>query len=415
MIQMKERAIAMGRKTGLILFLFLLLISPFCALGETKVMAVSDLHYLAGELYEGSELFLRALRAGDGKFTQYGDELLDALEKTVLREMPDALIVSGDLTFNGEKASHQALAERFARIRQAGVPVWVIPGNHDINTGAARGYTDTGWYSAEGVTEADFLSIYQDFMLYDPAGVQFSYAVPLSSSLWVAMTDVAYYKGQAQTFGLFSAGHREWLQSVLEQARQAGKEVITVTHHSLIAHTDFLRDSYQMMGYETMLALARQYGVRLNLSGHLHIQHIAQEAGVADAALGAFCLWPHRYAIVTLGDDGSLQYEARSLAEGDLPEGLLADSKAWFYGITKEKTLAALAGASDALDAMADYAARFNLAYFSGTYDNTDPAWRDNPAYALWQEYGGGAFGKYLTMVMDEPNGENLCLNLEGP
>ena len=219
---MKEMTKKMGRKAGLILFSFLLLFSPFCVLGETKVMAVSDLHYLAKELYEGSELFLRALRAGDGKFTQYGDELLDALEKTVLREMPDALIVSGDLTFNGEKASHQALAERFARLRQAGVPVWVIPGNHDINTGAARGYTDTGWYGAEGVTEADFMSIYQDFMLYDPAGVQFSYAVPLSASLWAAMTDVSYYQGQAQTFGLFSAGHREWLQNVLEQARRAG-------------------------------------------------------------------------------------------------------------------------------------------------------------------------------------------------
>ncbi len=415
---MKEMMKMMGRKAGLILLSILMLLFPLCALGETRVMIVSDLHYLARELYEGSELFLRALRAGDGKFTQYGDELLDALEKTVLREMPDALIVSGDLTFNGEKASHQALAERFARIRQAGVPVWVIPGNHDINTGVARGYTDTGWYGAEGVTEADFASIYQDFMLPGTEGAHFSYAVPLSASLWAAMTDVAYYQGQAQTFGLFSAGHREWLQSVLEQARQAGAEVITVTHHSLIAHTEFLRDSYQMMGYETMLALARQYGVRLNLSGHLHIQHIAREAGVTDAALGAFCLWPHRYAMVMLEDDGSLQYEARSLAAGDLPDGLLEESKAWFFGITEEKTRAALASASVptvTLDAMADFAARFNLAYFSGTYSNTDPAWRDDPAYAFWQAYGGGAFGQYLNMVMDEPNGENLCLNLEQP
>ncbi len=417
MIQMKKMTKTMGRKAGLVLLIFLLLF-PFRAMGETRVMVVSDLHYLAGELYKGSELFLRALRAGDGKFNQYGDELLDALEKTVQREMPDALIVSGDLTFNGEKASHQALAERFALLRQAGVPVWVIPGNHDINTGAARGYTDTGWYWAEGVTEADFMSIYQDFMLPGTEEAHFSYAVPLSASLWAAMTDVAFYQGQAQTFGLFSAGHRAWLQSVLEQARQAGAEVITVTHHSLIAHTDFFRDSYQMMGYETMLDLARQYGVRLNLSGHLHIQHIARDAGVADAALGAFCLWPHRYAMITLGDDGSLRYEAHSLADGDLPEGLFAESRAWFFGITEEKTRAALVSASlpeAVLDAMADFAARFNLAYFSGTYDNMDQVWRDDPAYALWQEYGEGAFGRYLNIVMDEPNGGNLRLILEQP
>jgi 3',5'-cyclic AMP phosphodiesterase CpdA len=387
-----------------------LLLLPAGGLGETRVMAVSDLHYLAPELYEGSDLFLRVLRNGDGKIPQYGEELLDALERTVLREKPDALLVSGDLTFNGEKASHQALAERFALLRQAGVPVWVIPGNHDINTGAARGYTDTGWYWAEGVTEADFMSIYQDFMLYDPAGVQFSYAVPLSASLWAAMTDVSYYQGQAQTFGLFSAGHREWLQGVLERAREAGAEVITVTHHSLIAHTEFMRDIYQMIGFESMLDLVRQYGVRLNLSGHLHIQHAAREAGVTDAALGAFCLWPHRYAVVTLSDDGALHYEARSLDGADLPEGFLEESRAWFLNIAEEKARAGLADASlpegDA-DSMAQFAARFNLAYFSGEFHSADPAWRADPAYALWQEKGG-SFGRYLTMVMNEPNGENL-------
>ncbi len=395
------------------LFFVLPLLFAVRAFGETRVMVVSDLHYLAKELYADSDLFLRALRSGDGKLTQYGDELLDALEKTALREMPDALVVSGDLTFNGEKASHQALAKRFERLRQAGVPVWVIPGNHDINTGAARGFTSVGWYSAEGAAEADFASIYADFMLYDPAGVQFSYAVPLNDSLWLAMTDVAYYRGMAQTFGLFAAGHREWLEGVLLRAQEAGAEVITVTHHSLIAHTDFLRDSYQMMGYETMLSLARQYGVRLNLSGHLHIQHIAREGDTADAALGAFCLWPHRYAMVTLGDDGSLAYEARSVDAGDLPDGLLEESRTWFYEITAEKNRAALTGASlpdDTVDVLADFAARFNLAYFSGAYDSTDPAWRADPAYALWQEYGGGTFGRYLIQVMDEPNGENLYL-----
>ena len=413
---MKKKTSALGRIAGLTLLFLMLPLYSLCALGETRVMVVSDLHYLAKELYEGSELFVRSLRGGDGKLAQYGDELLAALEKTALKERPDALLVSGDLTFNGEKASHQALAACFSRLRQAGVPVWVIPGNHDINTGAATGFTNTGWYGVEGVTEADFADIYGDFMLEGAEGANFSYAVPVSDSLWAAMTDVSFYHGQAQVFGLFSAGHREWLQTVLKQARDAGAEVITVTHHSLIAHTEFMRDSYQMIGSETMLELARRYGVRLNLSGHLHIQHAAREEGVTDAALGAFCLWPHRYAMVTLEEDGSLRYEALSLDAGDLPDGLAEESRAWFYGVTKDKTLAALAGASlpeGAAEAMADYTARFNLAYFSGTYSSSDPAWRGDPAYALWQEYGGNGFGRYMEMVMDEPNGENLRLELE--
>lgn len=84
---MTDKMEALGKRIGAAL-LVLLLLFPLCALGETRVMVVSDTHYLARELYEGSGLFLYALRSGDGKLTQYGDELLCALERTALREMP---------------------------------------------------------------------------------------------------------------------------------------------------------------------------------------------------------------------------------------------------------------------------------------------------------------------------------------
>ena len=43
----------------------------------------------------------------------------------------DGLILSGDLTFNGEKKSHEELAEKFKKVEKSGAPVMVIPGNHD--------------------------------------------------------------------------------------------------------------------------------------------------------------------------------------------------------------------------------------------------------------------------------------------
>ena len=98
-----------------------LLAAPTAA--ETKLMIVSDLHYLAPSLCRDSGLFLRSLRRGDGKITQYGEELLAALYQEILREGPDALIVTGDLTFNGEKLSHLALADWFRAMENAGVSV----------------------------------------------------------------------------------------------------------------------------------------------------------------------------------------------------------------------------------------------------------------------------------------------------
>lgn len=387
------------------------------ALGETRIMVVSDIHYLAPELYRDSPLFLRALRSGDGKITQCSEELITALEAETEHQRPDVLIVTGDLTFNGERASHEALARVFARIEQSGTPVYVIPGNHDINNGAPRAYSGEEWQYTQGVNEEAFAQIYRDFLREAEGGADanLSYHVEWSDELWLVLADVSYYRGLGQTFGFFSGDHREWLSQVLDAADRAGVRVLTASHHSLIPHTEFSRENYVMLNETVMADLLRAHGVRLNLSGHVHIQHIAGENGLYDAALGAFCMSPHRYALVTLGEDGSLAYEARALCDEHLPEGFQEMSRDWFYSITSDKNRAALASLeipAEEMEIMLDYSARFNLAYFSGTYRSDDPAWREDPGYALWQHYGGGGFGAYLRMVMNEPGGDHLALSL---
>ena len=393
------------RKILLIILLIVLL--PAAVRAETRLMVVSDLHYLAPSLYRDSGVFLRALRGGDGKITQYGEELLSALYREIVSQRPDALAVTGDLTFNGEKESHIALASWFKAVEDAGVPVWIIPGNHDINVSSPVRFTADGYEPVEGVTPEDFAAIYADFLT--PGTVGFSYAVPVGDGLLLAMTDVALYRDQAWTPGMFTAQHAAWLESALQ--KNEGATVVTATHHSLLPHTEFSKESFLMFGNEEMAAALRRHGVRLNLSGHLHIQHIARDGALNDAALGAFCIWPHRYAMVTL-TDRSLTYEARSLSAAFLPPDLPETSKAWFEDITREKVKAlGLTGTEDEVEAMADYAARFNLAYFSGLYDPADASWTRDPAYALWERQDC-LFGQYMRLVMNEENGENLRITI---
>lgn len=389
-----------------ILLVIALCLLATSAFAETKLMIVSDLHYLEPSLYQGSELFLQALRQGDGKITQYGEELLSALYRQILTEQPEALIVTGDLTFNGEKKSHEALAAFFKTVEDAGVPVWVIPGNHDINTVYPVGFVDRMYYGVEAVRPEDFAAIYADFLEAGEAG--FSYIAKIKDQIWVILMDVAYYQEQAQTFGLFTARHAAWLEELLKSAQNEGARVVTATHHSVLAHTEFSKESFLMFGSESMAALAKQYGVSLNLSGHLHIQHIARADGLADAALGAFCIWPHRYAEVTISDDGSISYEAKALSSRFLPEGFLEESREWFAGITRDKVKTLLTGTDREIAMMADYAARFNLAYFSGTYRKEDASWIADPAYALWETQADAAFFPYMKLVMNEATGDNL-------
>ena len=69
----------MKKITAMLLTVLCIVGAAGFATAETKLMVVSDLHYLAPALYQGSELFLRVLRNGDGKITQCGEELLSAL------------------------------------------------------------------------------------------------------------------------------------------------------------------------------------------------------------------------------------------------------------------------------------------------------------------------------------------------
>ena len=377
----------------LIIFLAVLCLSlaAVSASAESRLMVVSDLHYLAPELYRNSGLFLSSLRRGDGKLTQYGEELLAALYREIMAEKPDVLLVTGDLTFNGEKASHLALADWFRTVEEAGVPVRIIPGNHDINISAPVGFSGETYYRTDPVTPEEFASVYSGFTWFGDAG--FSYTVKVSDSLWVAMTDVSWYRDGAQTFGLFTDRHEAWLDSVLSAASEAGAQVVTATHHSLLPHTEFSRDNFLMFGSGQMASLAARYGVKLNLSGHLHIQHIAREDGLA----------------------GSLVYEARELDSRFLPEGFPEMSREWFAGITREKASASLTGKEDEIRMMADYAARFNLAYFSGTFREDDASWTEDPAYALWESHPESVFGAYMHLVMAEASGDNLRLECAPP
>ena len=101
--------------------------------GISKIMLVSDLHYLSSDLYDNGEKFNAYMATSDAKLTKYSDVLVDGIIDTALEENADVLIISGDLTFNGEKLSHEQLSKRLAYLQDRGVDVLVIPGNHDIN------------------------------------------------------------------------------------------------------------------------------------------------------------------------------------------------------------------------------------------------------------------------------------------
>ena len=133
------------------------------------LMLASDLHYISRKTHDGGSAFWEMVAQDDGKISEYSDILIDTLVEEAITDKPSALILTGDITLNGERENHLGLAEKLHQVTEEGVPVLVIPGNHDIKNRNAATYFGNQRESAEYLENAeDFFAIYHEFG-YDQA------------------------------------------------------------------------------------------------------------------------------------------------------------------------------------------------------------------------------------------------------
>lgn len=288
----------------------------------------SDLHYVGEAIEDGGELFTRVVEEGDGRQLNYIRPITDAFLAEVVKDKPDALILTGDLSFNGEKASHEELAEKLNKVAEAGVPVYVLPGNHDVNNYAASTYLGDERTAADFVTPEQFEEIYKNcgFSAADSRDkASLSYMVKLNAGVWLFMLDTQPYHLHEPGFpycvgGVVQDGTWTWLEKQLKKCQEAGAVPLVAMHQNLALHSERFTTGYRLYDADRLAQLVADCGGQLAFSGHLHPQHIAlwqSEAGqqVWDVASGSLAVWPYLSGRVTIDPDGAgraaYDYEAK--------------------------------------------------------------------------------------------------------
>ena len=389
------------------LFLLLSLLMVFCCAQAEGVRLVeaSDLHILSRKLVEDEDVLMRILRTADGKVTHYTPEICRAFVDQMLAEKPDAVLLSGDLTLNGSFESHQELIEILTPLKEAGIPVLVIPGNHD-ETGIAYRFPTGGPAPVIGMDEADFKAAYADFGYNDARSRDentFSYMYEVSPDVWVLAVDV----NSVTPWGSVQPETLAWMEGQLQEAQQAGAQVIGMTHQNLMVHFSMFTFGYQINNARQLQELYDRYGVRLTLSGHMHLQHIAQSGGVTEITTSALAVWPQHYGVITVAD-GVAAYQAVPLdvaawaaREGLTDSNLLDFGRyaAQFFDDTttgKQADRMASIEADEEIKArMLDFVRIFNRSQFAGYL--VEPI--DMDELALWEEHMPSAFfTHYMSM-----------------
>ena len=282
---------------------------------EVKIAIATDLHLLSKQLFEYDPETMEAYVSGDGRLVFYTSEILDAFGDQLRDERPDVLIISGDLTHNGEKESHEALSKKLKELEATGIRVLVVPGNHDIENFLARSLKEGKWITTDTIESMAFERIYKNFGYKDaterdPNGL--SYVSELSEDLWVFMIDSNRYRiGMPTGSGEIRTETLEWMESVLLKAEAKGVEVFSVMHHNLLIHSQNNFIGNTLNNFEEVVKLYDEYDVRLNFSGHIHAQgivHSEHDEPIYDVVTSSISISPIQYGWVTYQKESGFEY-----------------------------------------------------------------------------------------------------------
>lgn len=392
---------------------------------EVQILLGTDIHYLSRELTDGGSRFQYMVEHGDGKVVTYIEQITDAFLEEVIERQPDVLILSGDLTLDGEKKSHEEFAEKLYQIEDAGIPVLVIPGNHDINNHHAARFEGEERLPAEFTTPQEFREIYRHFG-YDEAisedRTSLSYVYELDENTRFLMLDSCQYSQKALVGGAILSDTYDWIEQMLEDAWEAGADIIPIAHHNLLDESEIYVDDCTIEHSEQLIRLLEDWDVPFFLSGHLHVQHTKRAddgRGIWEMVTSSLATPACQFGVISYWHGGSFYYQTEELdveawAERhnrNEPELLEFDAfkepflRRVFYNQSYDTLLGVETLTEDQRVRMSHLYSDLNYHYYQGTAYKIKEQVLKNPDYGLWMNTGyETVLADYVQYIIEDAN-----------
>ena len=410
---------------------------------------ITDIHHLSPDLYKSGDRIQVMQASAAGLDIFQSPVRLQALVYQIkeAKPRPQALIMAGDLTFNGERASLEDLVHYLHQIEDLGVPVYVIPGNHDIANGWARGFDSDSSYPVDQVTADQFSTTMSDFGYQeanldhrDPSSL--SYSCLLSPGLRLIMLDSNRYQDQANqdqptSEGRIKEASLDWLEEELKQVHAKQEKVLLVLHHNGLNHFEAMKGDFAVDNWEDLVDLLDYYQVPVSFSGHMHAQHIGDfksdglQTRHYDLATGSFAVFPSSMGRIQVSESG-LSYDQLLLdvdAWAHLQDHDLFNSSNYRSYMQDVFDQANRALATEAIygdnylddqapkENMVDFILRLNRDFFAGVIDQDKDSFQaDYHKYkSYFKEAKAFFLTDYLEILIEEVDRNNRHIQIEWP
>ena len=280
------------------------------AINNQKMVVLSDPHVMAPELLVSEGTAWTTYLNGQRKLVDYSQRLFDDMIVRIKRDLrPGLVLISGDLTKDGEQVSHEYVTSKLDELRAIGIKTLVIPGNHDRGSNSDAVYYDGESTTAATVATNEWFATqyanYGDGVSSEREGTTLTYACEPITGLVVIGID-------SGTDGNVSETTLDWVVEKATAARASGKKVIAMMHHPLMPHfagVDNFVSTAVVGNYETVRNTLADAGIRVVFTGHFHTSDIAKDWNadmtreIYDVNTGSLISYPCDYREVTMSAD----------------------------------------------------------------------------------------------------------------
>ena len=362
-----------------------------------KIVVANDLHYAHTTMIGNHQRSQSLSEKADGKVIPFLSEITESFILDMEKEKPDVIILNGDLVYNGEKENHKQLSKLLKKLDSL---VLVTPGNHDIDSTDAIKITDKESYSVDSVSSKEFRSIYQNFGYNQSRNIDktsLSYVVEVSDSLDIFMIDSRCDSSCSnKQGGYLNSETLQWLENQFKISASRNAEVIFVAHHNTLIHYDKLSAGFTIDNHEEIKKLLNKYKVSLVLSGHIHVQSIQQENGLADIATQALSTFSNQYGVINYSPFVSFEYSTKKVDVSkyflEIPQFESIAFNTMHYANYRRTAFRLLDDGSisdeEDLLSIADLDAQIKAYYFSGQLFHKKDEITNSLTYTqLWEKY----------------------------
>ncbi|MEI7503142.1 MAG: metallophosphoesterase [Paludibacter sp.] len=295
-----------------------------------KIVILSDIHVMDPSLLVKDGTAFQTYLSKDPKLLQYSTEILQVTIAKIISLRPDLVLISGDLTKDGEKISHETVSRMLYQLTMNGIKVVVTVGNHDVNNPEALRYIKDRTASVPNVSADKIPAIYANYGFNNAISRDansLSYVnEPVKGIRIISIDANKYYLNTTTNIwgGVIKPETMTWIKEQLANAKAEGKTVIGLMHQGLIEHyslQNMVDPGYVVDNYESTADELIDAGMKIIFTGHYHATDITKREHkgkfIFDVETGSTLNYPCTFRILSIkGNEFSFKPQSASVLLG---------------------------------------------------------------------------------------------------